>query len=715
MKKTVVIKRNGDEVSFNQTKIKRAIIQAMTNGSGVVKKSIAGLVASDAESHFAESNKVGIGEIENYVVDRLIHYGQNQTALSYESYKTLAALRREVNVTDDAILTLVGGTNIDVLRENSNKSAEANSTMRDLIAGEVSKDLYLRKLAPTDVAEAHLAGTIHSHDADYLFQKMGNCCLVNLESMLDEYTIVNNVYIDKQSRFQTAVTVMTQIAANIASGQFGGQTMSVAHLAKYARLTKDDIFKEKMEDAYAYTNSPDLITVRERADKSWKKMLKDSIQTMQYQLSSIASANGQSPFITLSLDINEKVEYRDEVAEIISEIFKQRAIGVKNAQGQFEPTEFPKLWYVLNEDNVHEESPYFWLTQEAAACWTKSMSPDFGSQKISKQITGSGFAVPPMGCRSFLSKWINPETGQEQYWGRSNLGVFSLNLPDIALAAGGDIQEFYQVLDVRLNTVKNAMKWKKQYMQGTLAEVSPIHYVGGALARKNAKDTIDDILDKRTAISLGYVGMHETIVALIGESITTEKGHALALEIVKYLKQWCDNTKEEIDLGVGLYGTPSESLAGKFLEKTKARYGVVPGVTDREFFTNSFHVHVAEDINAFDKIALEADFQWHSQGGFISYIETNQMDDKIPMIIQLLQFGYNTSRYFELNHPISKCYKCGSKGKIGINSNYEYECESCGNDDASQILHLVRCCGYLTKATGNKGRMSDYRDRVTHI
>lgn len=491
--------------------------------------------------------------------------------------------------------------------------------------------------------------------------------------------------------------------------------MSIAHTAEFAQMTKDKLLKETKEEYVRFGGTSNPSVIEEIANEKWKDVLSDAIQTMQYQLSSIASSNGQSPFCTLSLDINEYPEHSDIVSEIISEIFRQRAIGVKNEGGVYEPVEFPKLFYVLNDDNVKNDSKYFWLTEEAAKCWISSMAPDFGSSKLSKQITGSDFTVPPMGCRSFLSPWVNPETGKEQYWGRQNLGVFSLNMPDIALAAKGSVDEFYKVLDARLGVVENAFKWKKEYMMDTKADVSPVHYIGGAIARFKKGETINPILDKRTAISLGYVGMHECIVALTGESITSEKGHQLALEIMSYMKNWCDEMKEEINLGVGLYGTPSESLAGKFLEKTKSRYGVIEGITDKEYFTNSFHVNVCENIDAFKKIEMEAEFQGLSQGGFISYCELPNMQNKIPMIIQLIQFGYDTSRYFELNSPISRCYVCGSTGKIHINDNYEYECSECGNHDEKKIMHLVRCCGYLTKATGNKGRMSDYRDRVLHI
>lgn len=710
-----IIKRDGTEVQFNKTKIKQAVVKSMRNGSGIYLPDIARLIANDAERYFEKQDETPtIQKVEVYVYNRLIHYGQGLTAKAYEGYRAIQAFKKEASDTDEAILGLVRGTNEEAINENSNKDAKSASTQRDLIAGEVSKSIMRRKKLPAYMTQAHDEGILHYHDMDYGIQQIFNCCLVNMEDVLGNGTVINKKGVDRPKSFQTACTIATQVMAQIASGQYGGQTISLAHLAPYVRVSYEkylrEVAAEGQENDIQYTQSQ----IEKIAKRRTRKEVKDGVQTIQYQINTLATSNGQSPFVSLFMYLEEAGEYEEEMAMIIEEVLSQRLKGIKNEKGVYVSPAFPKLLYVLDENNIHKDSKYRHLTELAARCVSRRLMPDFISAKVMKENVGHVF--PPMGCRSFLSPWYD-ENGNAKFYGRFNMGVVSVNLPDIALSADGDVEEFWRIFNERTSLAKEMLLTRIDLLRGATVEISPIHWQHGALARLEKGQTIDHLFENGYAtISLGYVGLHECVKVLTGETHTSaNKGQKMALEIIQALRDKVDSWKEETGYGFGLYGTPAESLVYKFARKTKERFGVIEGVTDKLYFTNSYHVHVQEEIDAFEKLKFEAQFQKISSGGCISYIEVPNMNNNIEAVLQVIEYMYENIQYAEINTKSDYCQCCGFDGEIIINEDLQWECPNCGNTNKDKMNVCRRTCGYLGENFWNLGRTQEIKERVLHL
>lgn len=710
-----IIKRDGTEVQFNKTKIKQAVVKSMRNGSGIYLPDIARLIANDAERYFEKQDETPtIQKVEVYVYNRLIHYGQGLTAKAYEGYRAIQAFKKEASDTDEAILGLVRGTNEEAINENSNKDAKSASTQRDLIAGEVSKSIMRRKKLPAYMTQAHDEGILHYHDMDYGIQQIFNCCLVNMEDVLGNGTVINKKGVDRPKSFQTACTIATQVMAQIASGQYGGQTISLAHLAPYVRVSYEkylrEVAAEGQENDIQYSQSQ----IEKIAKRRTRKEVKDGVQTIQYQINTLATSNGQSPFVSLFMYLEEAGEYEEEMAMIIEEVLSQRLKGIKNEKGVYVSPAFPKLLYVLDENNIHKDSKYRHLTELAARCVSRRLMPDFISAKVMKENVGHVF--PPMGCRSFLSPWYD-ENGNAKFYGRFNMGVVSVNLPDIALSADGDVEEFWRIFNERTSLAKEMLLTRIDLLRGAPVEISPIHWQHGALARLEKGQTIDHLFENGYAtISLGYVGLHECVKVLTGESHTSaNKGQKMALEIIQALRDKVDSWKEETGYGFGLYGTPAESLVYKFARKTKERFGVIEGVTDKLYFTNSYHVHVQEEIDAFEKLKFEAQFQKISSGGCISYIEVPNMNNNIEAVLQVIEYMYENIQYAEINTKSDYCQCCGFDGEIIINEDLQWECPNCGNTNKDKMNVCRRTCGYLGENFWNLGRTQEIKERVLHL
>ena len=710
-----IIKRDGTEVQFNKTKIKQAVVKSMRNGSGIYLPDIARLIANDAERYFEKQDETPtIQKVEVYVYNRLIHYGQGLTAKAYEGYRAIQAFKKEASDTDEAILGLVRGTNEEAMNENSNKDAKSASTQRDLIAGEVSKSIMRRKKLPAYMTQAHDEGILHYHDMDYGIQQIFNCCLVNMEDVLGNGTVINKKGVDRPKSFQTACTIATQVMAQIASGQYGGQTISLAHLAPYVRVSYEkylrEVAAEGQENDIQYTQSQ----IEKIAKRRTRKEVKDGVQTIQYQINTLATSNGQSPFVSLFMYLEEAGEYEEEMAMIIEEVLSQRLKGIKNEKGVYVSPAFPKLLYVLDENNIHKDSKYRHLTELAARCVSRRLMPDFISAKVMKENVGHVF--PPMGCRSFLSPWYD-ENGNAKFYGRFNMGVVSVNLPDIALSADGDVEEFWRIFNERTSLAKEMLLTRIDLLRGATVEISPIHWQHGALARLEKGQTIDHLFENGYAtISLGYVGLHECVKVLTGETHTSaNKGQKMALGIIQALRDKVDSWKEETGYGFGLYGTPAESLVYKFARKTKERFGVIEGVTDKLYFTNSYHVHVQEEIDAFEKLKFEAQFQKISSGGCISYIEVPNMNNNIEAVLQVIEYMYENIQYAEINTKSDYCQCCGFDGEIIINEDLQWECPNCGNTNKDKMNVCRRTCGYLGENFWNLGRTQEIKERVLHL
>ena len=704
-----VIKRDGNIVKFDKSKIREAIIKAMKNGSGIYLPDIAKLIANDAEKYFSKQKEMPtINKIEGYVYDRLVHYGQSITAKSYESYRAVQEFKRNTNTTDESILTLLNKTNEDVLKENSNKNSVIAATQRDLIAGEVSKDISRRRLIPTHIVQAHDEGIIHWHDMDYTLSSIFNCCLINLEDMLNNGTVINDKLVESPKSFSTACTVTTQIVAQVASNQYGGQSITIKHLAKFLKITEEkyyNIFMESCEDESL---------ARKLAKDMKLKELKDGVQTIRYQLSTLQTTNGQSPFSTIYLEIEEGHPYEEEMALICEEMINQRLEGMKNYRGQEIGEAFPKLVYLLDEHNCLEGGKYDYITKLAAKCTAKRLVPDYQSAKIMRQ-NYEGNTFPPMGCRSHLSTWKDGE-GNYKWYGRFNQGVVSLNLPQIGIVADGDMEMFWDMLNQRLELCKEALLTRHNMLLGTLSDVSPIHWQHGAIARLEKGEKIDKLLkDGYSTLSLGYVGIHEMVRAMLGVSHTSEEGEKFALEVMNHMKNKCDEWKEETGLGFGLYGTPAENLIYRFCRLDKARFGIVDGVTDKLYYTNSYHVHVCEEIDAFSKLKFESQFHNISLGGCISYIEVPDMSRNLEAIEQVINYIYHNIQYAEINTKPDICYKCGYTGEIKLDENLEWYCPSCNNRDEAEMQVMRRTCGYIGTNFWNKGRTAEIGDRVLHL
>ena len=711
------IKEDGNKVKFDRNKIRKAVTAAMKDG-GVYLPDIARLVALDAEKYFITHNEdtPTREQVEQYIFNRLIHYGQNLTAKSYEDFKTLRKYQKTVMDTDEAILNLLSGQNEDLQTENSNKRAALTSTQRDLVAGEMSKSIAKRKILPPHLVNAHSSGIIHIHDLDYMLQTIHNCCLLNLKDMLDNGTAINGTLIESPHSFRTAATITTQIVAQVASCQYGGQTFSTAHLAPYVRKSYEKHLKDFTNEMneLGFADNFNQETARKAALQRTKKEIKDGVQTIQYQLNTLMTTNGQSPFLSIAMWINEDPEYIKENALIIEEILKQRLVGVKDEQGHYISPAFPKLLYFLDKNNTYEDSEYFYLTQLAAKCSAKRLVPDYISVKQMNENVGHAF--PCMGCRSFLSDWINDQN-EHQFYGRFNLGVCTLNLADAGLSAMEDMDLFWDILNERAELCFEVGMIRYDRMKNVTTDIAPILWEHGALARLPKGSKIQPLLENgRTTISLGYIGLCECVYALIGESHTTEKGQKLALEIMTFLRNKCEEWKKKTGLAFGLYGTPAESTTYRLAKLTKNRFGEISHVTDKLYLTNSYHVHVTEPIDAFSKLKFESQFQKISSGGCISYVEVPNMNKNIPAVIQLIQFIYENIQYAEINTKSDLCENCGYSGEILVDQDkMDWYCPNCGCTDHN-LLHVTRrTCGYIGTDFWNKGRTSEISERVVHL
>lgn len=721
----IVIKRNGTKAVFDKDKIKKAILKAMKYGSGIIKENIAESIADEIENELTDNTT--IQEIETMVYTKLIAKKQKLTAKAYEGYRAVREYQRSKNTIDNKVLGLIDGTNKSSLEENSNKNEDLVSTQRDLVAEEVSKDIALRMMLPPHLAQAHNDGIIHIHDLGHYLNKSFNCCLVNLKDMLENGTVINGKMIEKPHSFRTACTIATQIIAQVASGQFGGQTISIAHLAPFVRISEERIRKE-VEDEIdiietGYFETPYNDSFDEKIETVVKKRLakeiRDGVQTFQYQINTLQTSNGQSPFLSVFMYINEYPEYEKETAMLIEEMIKQRIQGMKNEVGVWITPAFPKLLYVTDENNIHEDSKYFYITELAAQCVAKRMMPDFISAKHMKQnYEGNVFGC--MGCRAWLSTYkgdINNTEGLYKWYGRFNMGLTSINLADCGLSAEGDIDQFWKIFDDRLELCYESLMLRYEKLKNVTSDSSPIHWQHGAIARLPKHTPIYPLLQNGYAtITLGYIGVYECVMSLIGKSHTTEAGEKLALEIVKYMKKKTIEWKERSGgLGFALYGTPSESLTDKFAKATCSRYGTVDGHKARNFLTNSYHVFVEEKIDAFSKLKFESQFHPISSGGCISYIEMSNMCHNIPALISLIQYMYENIQYAEMNTKSDYCHSCGYDGEILIDDNLEWYCPNCNNTDKSKMNVVRRTCGYLGENFWNEGRTEEIKNRYVHL
>ena len=706
-----IVKRDGSLKPFDAKKIEQAIIKTIEYVGTKEKnnKSIAYVISKLIEEEVNKSEKeLTVYDIENIVFYKLCDFGKEDLAKSYTEYKAVQAFKRQTNTTDESILSLLNRTNEDVMKENSNKDAVLASTQRDLVAGETSKDLARRKLLPAHIVKAHDDGVLHYHDMDYAMQKIFNCCLVNIKDMLDNGTVINGKMVESPKSFQTACTILTQIIAQISSGQYGGQSVNIKHLGKYLAKSKNkyyDMLKNVMSDEAELNKAVDELT---------KKELKAGVQTIQYQINTLMTTNGQAPFVTLFLEIEEGHEYEQEIADIIREILIQRIQGIKNEKGVYVTPSFPKLVYVLDEHNAYEGRKYYDITKIAAKCTAKRLYPDYISAKRMRQIY-EGNVFSPMGCRSFLSPWKD-ENGNYKFEGRFNMGVVSLNLPQMGIIAKGDEEVFWELFDKRLQLCKEALMCRYELLKGTVSDVSPMHWQYGGIARLAKGETIDKLLVNGYAtISLGYIGLYELTKLMTGESHTTEVGTEFAIKVMEKLKSATQQWKAETGLGFGLYGTPAESLCYRFARLDKARYGEIEDITDKEYYTNSYHVDVREEIDAFSKLRFESQFQPISTGGCISYVEIPNMNKNVEALEQMITFIYENIQYAEFNTKSDYCHECGFDQEIKINDDLQWECPQCGNKDESKMNVTRRTCGYLGDNFWNKGKTNEIKQRVCHL
>ena len=713
-----VIKRDGTIADFDKEKIIVAIEKAMHSSTGVYTPGLA-LKISDEIELYAETmgRNITIYAIEDQVYYKLLENNNPATARAYENYKAVQAFKRVENTTDKDVFGLLNKSNVAVLDENSNKDASIVSTQRDLIAGEVSKDIARRKLIPTDIVQAHDSGAIHFHDMDYIIQPMFNCCLVNLEDMLTNGTVINGKRIDTPKSFQVACTVTTQIIAQVASGQYGGQSINGIDriLAPYVRKSYDKYLELTLqEQVEVYGMAPDVAKAEEIAWQRTKKEVKDGIQTIQYQINTLMTTNGQAPFVTLFMHFDPSSELAKEAALIDEEILKQRIQGIKNEADVYITPAFPKLIYVLDEHNVHPSSEYYYLTELAAQCTAKRMYPDYISAKKMKEIyEGNVFA--PMGCRSFLSPWKN-EKGEYVFNGRFNIGVVSLNLPQIGILAQGKEEAFFEILEKRLGLAEKALLFRYELLKDVTSDVSPIHWQYGAIARLPKGAPIRPLLEGGYAtISLGYIGLYEATKLIVGTSNTSDEGHRFAKKVMERLHSATEEWRSKHNIGFALYGTPAESLTNRFSSIDRARFGEIPDITDKGYYTNSYHVNVREEINVFDKFAFESEFQRLSTGGCISYAEIPNMNNNIPALLTMMQYIYDTISYAEFNTKSDYCHECGFDGEIIVNDKVQWECPRCHNTNRDTLTVIRRTCGYLGENFWNEGRTKEIKDRVMHI
>ncbi|MCC8080121.1 MAG: anaerobic ribonucleoside-triphosphate reductase [Oscillospiraceae bacterium] len=723
-----IIKRNGAEETFDRNKIVCAINKAVceVDGEPELTPRQIDYISLVIEDHCAEVGRaLSVEEIQELVETHIILQGAPETAKHYIRYRYNRSLARVANTTDNKILSLIECNNEEAKQENSNKNPIVNSTQRDYMAGEVSRDLTSRILLPPDIVEAHENGLIHFHDTDYYAQHMHNCDLVNLEDMLQNGTVITGTLIEKPHSFATACNIATQIVAQVASNQYGGQSISLTHLAPFVQVSREKIRASVKREMAELGVEPSAEKLNSVVEKRLREEICRGVQTIQYQVVTLLTTNGQAPFVTVFMYLGEakNEQEKKDLAIIIEEVLQQRYQGVKNEQGVWVTPAFPKLVYVLEEDNIHEDSPYYYLTELAAKCTARRMVPDYISEKIMLQLkvdkNGSGNCYTCMGCRSFLTPYVDPETNQPKYYGRFNQGVVTINLVDVALSSGGDMDKFWEVFDERLNLCYRALMCRHNRLKGTLSDAAPILWQYGALARLKKGEPIDKLLyGGYSTISLGYAGLYECVKYMTGKSHTDPEATPFALSVMQHMNDACKAWKAKHNIDFSLYGTPLESTTYKFAKCLQQRFGIIPGVTDKGYITNSYHVHVTENIDAFSKLKFEAQFQALSPGGAISYVEVPNMQDNIPAVMQVIRFIYDNIMYAELNTKSDYCQVCGWDGEIEIvedDGKLIWRCPQCGNTDQNKMNVARRTCGYIGTQFWNQGRTQEIRERVLHL
>ena len=738
-----IIKRSGTEVTFDIDKIVNAIRAAnleVEEGSRLTDRQVIYAAQNVAEACEKAGHTVSVEEIQDLVEDEIMRLDCYEVARHYIIYRYVQSLKRQKNTTDDKILSLIECNNEEVKQENSNKNPTVNSVQRDYMAGEISKDLTQRVLLPQEIVDAHNEGLIHFHDSDYFAQHMHNCDLVNLEDMLQNGTVISGTLIEKPHSFSTACNIATQIIAQVASSQYGGQSISLTHLAPFVEVSRQKIRGEVARELEELGVSASAEKVREVVEDRLRDEIRRGVQTIQYQVVTLMTTNGQAPFVTVFMYLNEArtPQEKHDLAMIVEETLRQRYEGVKNEAGVWITPAFPKLIYVLEDDNVHENSPYFYLTQLAAKCTAKRMVPDYISEKKMRELklskgetAGNGDCYTCMGCRSFLTpdrsgngfnnvaNALNYDPNKPKYYGRFNQGVVTINLPDVALSSHQDMDKFWKIFDERLELCHRALLCRHERLMGTLSDAAPILWQYGALARLKKGETIDKLLvGGYSTISLGYAGLYECVKYMTGHSHTEKEGTPFAMAVMQHMNDKCAEWKAESDIDFSLYGTPLESTTYKFAKCLQRRFGIIPGVTDKGYITNSYHVHVSEEIDAFDKLKFEGMFQQLSPGGAISYVEVPNMQDNLKAVIRVMQYIYDNIMYAELNTKSDYCQVCGYDGEIKIvedDGKLVWECPNCGNRDQEKMNVARRTCGYIGTQFWNQGRTEEIRDRVLHL
>ncbi len=723
-----IIKRSGMEVEFDLSKITNAVRKAnasVVDCEKITEEQIQE-ISRNVEIICAGMNRaLNVEEIQDLVENQIMNQRAFRLASNYITYRYKRALIRKSNSTDQQILSLLECNNEEVIQENSNKNPTVNSVQRDYMAGEVSKDITRRFLLPQNIIEAHEKGIIHFHDADYFAQHMHNCCLVNLEDMLMNGTVISDVMIEQPKSFSTACNIATQSVAQIASSQYGGQSITLSHLVPFVQISREKYRKEVREEMKSEGVIISDDKINEIAESRLRKEIKQGVQVIQYQVITLMTTNGQAPFVTvfMYLDEVEEGQARDDLAIIIEEMLNQRILGVKNEKGVYITPAFPKLIYVLEEDNIHKDSKYWYLTELAAKCTAKRMVPDYISEKVMLENkvdkNGNGHCYPCMGCRSFLTPYVD-EDGKPKYYGRFNQGVVTLNLVDIACSSEGDQDRFWQIFDERLELCHDALMYRHKRLLGTPSDVAPILWQNGALARLKKGEKIDRLLfGGYSTISLGYAGLYECTRYMTGKSHTDEDGRTFAMAVMQHMNDACKKWKQEHNIDFSVYGTPLESTTYKFAKCLQERFGLIPGVTDKNYITNSYHVHVTEEINAFDKLKFEAPFQKLSPGGAISYVEVPNMQNNIDAVLSVMQYIYENIMYAELNTKSDYCQCCGYEGEIEIVTDKHgkliWRCPNCGNEDQNKMNVARRTCGYIGTQFWNQGRTQEIKERVLHL
>lgn len=724
-----IIKRNGSEVLFDQTKITAAIEKAnneVVETDRLSDEDIDNITNNVKYQCEKMKRALNVEEIQNLVENEIMKLNAFAVARKYITYRYMRALVRKSNTTDEQILSLIECANEEVKQENSNKNPTVNSVQRDYMAGEVSKDITKRLLLPGHIVKAHEEGIIHFHDSDYFAQHMHNCCLVNLEDMLQNGTVISETMIERPKSFSTACNIATQIIAQVASSQYGGQSISLSHLAPFVDVSRQK-FRKEVREEFEQENIPvSEEQINELAEYRVRKEINRGVQMIQYQVITLMTTNGQAPFVTVFMYLNEVPDgqIKDDLALIIEETLNQRILGVKNEKGVYVTPAFPKLIYVLEEDNISEDSKYWYLTELAAKCTAKRMVPDYISEKKMLELkvdkNDEGHCYTCMGCRSFLTPYVDPETNKPKYYGRFNQGVVTINLVDVACSSKGDMKEFWRIMDERLDLCKEALMCRHNRLKGTVSDVAPILWQYGALARLKKGETIDKLLyGGYSTISLGYAGLCECVKYMTGKSHTDSDATPFALEVMQHLNDACAKWKEEENIDFSLYGTPIESTTYKFAKCLQKRFGKIPGVTDKNYITNSYHVNVTEEIDAFTKLTFESQFQKLSPGGAISYVEVPNMQDNIEAVLAVMKHIYEHIMYAELNTKSDYCMECGYDGEIQIKEDKDgkliWVCPNCGNTNQDKMSVARRTCGYIGTQFWNQGRTQEIKERVLHL